>query len=233
MAQLLLLAMLLFSLGFPAQAQEISKEMFARSVFQIVFDQRQDEPVRLWGGPVDVAVANARPEEDAQVRQLLEEFSAATGLACGVTDDPATAEIYILFTDELGDISSEQKWLKFKSVGSEWYFSKVERDIRITKYNPFVSFASGYDDNIAIAVIALERSPRWRSKLAFGMAVAFGMAGTSQDYETVTGLPARHEHLQDIDTFLLKFMYSHLRPKMIWRDASNLLSDFVEREGVR
>lgn len=226
-----LLAMLLCSSDLPAQAQEISKEMLTRGVFQIVFDQRQDEPVRLWGGPVDVAVANARPEEDALVRQLLEEFSVATGLACGVTDDPAKAGIYILFTDELGDISSEQKWLKFKGIGSEWYFSKVERGIINSKYNPFVSIASGKDDHIAIAVIALERSPRWRSKLAFGMAVAFGLAGTSQDYETVTGLPARHERLQDIDKFVLKFMYSRLRPKMIWSDASNYIFDFVEREG--
>ena len=158
---------------------------------------------------------------------MLGEFSIATGLACGVTDDPAKAGIYILFTDELGDISGEEKWLKFNGVGSEWYFRKVERNVINSKYNPFVSLASGYDDHITIAVIALERSPRWRSKLAFGMAVAFGMAGTSQDYETVTGLPARHEHLQNIDTFLLKFMYAHLKPKMLWKDALVLIDEFI------
>ena len=220
-----------------AGSHEIDRETFSKGIFQVVFDGRKDMRARLWDRPVGTVISNANPEEERRVRALLEEFDEATGVNFYLESDPAKACVYIIFANSLEEMFIDEAWTRFKSIGNKHYYSLVEADLKRNieqrLHNPFIAIGRGSDGYLGNAVVALGRSDRWKAKLAFGMAVAFGLAGTSLDVATVTALPMQYEKddLQEFDKMALRFMYRHLKPSMVWADAQILIDQYYDTRG--
>jgi hypothetical protein len=167
--------------------------------------------------PVALAV-NATPEEEELVRDALRQFSMPLGGELQVTASRTAASMPVFFFDRFDQILDHTDVIA-NCLGSGTMpdlIQAVVDGIRSAGNDLYVAPAEK-QNVIGCAPIVLSRDhpERHRKLLMRGMAISFGLRGTT-DYESVTTNNKRDDRISPADGILLHIAYHLAKPGMTW-----------------
>jgi hypothetical protein len=183
--------------------------------------------------PVTLAV-NATPEEEELLRDALRQFSMPLGGELQVTTSRTAASMPVFFLDRFDQILDYTDVIA-NCLGSGTMPELIQAtvdDIRAARTDLYVAPAEK-QNVIGCAPIVLSRDhpERHRKLLMRGMAISFGLRGTT-GYESVTTNNKRDDRISQADGILLHIAYHLAKPGMSWAEVKVLIEQaWVHRNG--
>jgi hypothetical protein len=200
----------------------------------VLFPNGPETGLSRWAfAPVTLAV-NATPEEEELVRDALRQFSMPLGGELQVTANRRAASMPVFFLDRFDQILDHTDVLA-NCLGSGTMPDLIQATldgIRSAKTDLYVAPAEK-QNVIGCAPIVLSRDhpERHRKLLMRGMAISFGLRGTT-DYESVTTNNKRDDRISPADGILLHIAYHLAKPGMTWAEVKVLIERaWADRNG--